>query len=77
MGEIDKCAHGLFRTKFNSKQLLFEQFFDIIGSVQVKNESTFPFQYNIISETHQPFEPPSSTPAGDRHECPFTFLDEI
>ncbi len=52
-------------SKFNSPQLLFEQFFFIIGnfsSVQQKNEPTFPFQYIIIFETYQSSEIPSSTP---------------
>ncbi len=38
-------------TKFNSQQLLLEQFFDTIGNfgrVQPESESTFPFQYNIM-----------------------------
>ncbi len=77
MGEIDICAHGLFCTKFNSKQPLVEQCFDIIGnfgSIQPEKESIFLFQYNIIFETYQFFEPPSSTPGGDRHEYPLTFL---
>ncbi len=71
VGEIDIYIHGLFCTKFNSKQLLFEQFFDIIGnfgSIQSGKESIFLFQYNIIFETYQFFEPPSSTPGRDRHE---------
>ncbi len=48
---IDICAHWFFCTKFNSQQLLFEQFFDIIDnfrSVQPESESTFPFQYSIM-----------------------------
>ncbi len=80
MGEIDICAYGLFCAKFDSKQLLFEQFFDIIGnfsSVQSENEPTFPFQYSIIFETYQSFKTPSSTPGGDRHVRPLTFLYEI
>ncbi len=39
-----------FYTKFNSEQLLFEQFFYIIGNfgrVPLKSKFTFPFQYNI------------------------------
>ncbi len=39
--------------KFNAQRLLFELFSDIIGnfgSVELKIESTFPFQYNIIFE---------------------------
>ncbi len=69
-----------FCMKFNFAQLLFEQFFDIIdnfGSLQPKNESTFPFQYIIIFETYRSFEPLSSTPGGDRDVRPLTFLYEI
>ncbi len=68
-----------FYTKFNSTQFLFEQFFDIVdyfGSLQSKNESTFPFQYNIIFKTYQSFKPHSSTP-GDKNVRPLTFLYEI
>ncbi len=64
------CAHSLFCTKFNSQQLLFEQFFDIISNfnnVQQENEFTFPFQHNIIFETYQSSKAPSSAPLGDRH----------
>ncbi len=66
--------------KFNFAQFLFEQFFDIIdnfGSLQSKNESTFPFQYNIIFETSLSFEPPISTPGRDRDVRLLTFLCEI
>ncbi len=28
--EIDKCAHGLFATKFNYEQLSLEVFFDVM-----------------------------------------------
>ncbi len=80
LGEVDICAYWLFLTKFNSEQLLFEQFFDIIGNfdrVQPESESTFLFQYNIIFETYQSFETYSSTPGGDRHVHPLIFLYEI
>ncbi len=81
MGEIDICAHRLFCTNFNFKQLLFEKLFDIIGyfgSIQPENESTFAFQYNLIFETRHSFESPNSTGGGGgRHECPLTFLYEI
>ncbi len=53
--EIDTCIHWVFCKKFNSKQLLFKQCFDIIGnfgSLQAKSESTFPIQYNLIFETY-------------------------
>ncbi len=56
LGTIDMCAQGLYCTKFNSQQLLFEAFFNIIGSfgsVEPWTESTFPFQYNKIFETYQ------------------------
>ncbi len=69
-----------FCKKFNSQQLLFEQFFDIIGnfgSLHPKNESIFLFQCNIIFETYQYIEPPSSTPGGGRAVRPMTFLYEI
>ncbi len=59
LGEIDMCAPRLFCTKFNPEQLLFEQFFYIIGNfgkVQPKSGFTFPFQYNVIFETYQFFE---------------------
>ncbi len=71
------CAYGLFCTKFNPKLPLVEQFFKIIGNLGPGNESTFPFQYNIIFETCQSFEPPSSTLGQDRQECPLTFLYKI
>ncbi len=48
LGEIEVCDHWLFCTKFNSQQLLFEQFFDIIGnfcSFQPESESTFPLLF--------------------------------
>ncbi len=81
MGEIRHVRPLIFFcTKFNSQQLLFEQFFDIInnfGNIQPENESTFTFQYNIILETNQSFEPLGSTPGWDRHEHPLTFLYEI
>ncbi len=37
LGEIVTCTHSLFCTKFNSKQFLFQPFFDkmyIFGSVE-------------------------------------------
>ncbi len=58
-------------------KLLFEGFFDIMrifGSIPPESESTFPFQYNIIFETYQYFESHNSTPGGDRHVRPLTFL---
>ncbi len=69
-----------FCTKFNFAQFFFEQFFDIIdnfGSLQPKNESTYPFQYNIIFETYRCFKPPSSTPGRDRDVRLLTFLYKI
>ncbi len=36
-----------------------------------------PFQYNIIFETYQSLEPPSSNLEGDRHVHPQTFLRRI
>ncbi len=46
-------------------QFLFEAFSHIIpifGSIKPQTESSFPFQYKIIFETHQSLEPYSSTP---------------
>ncbi len=46
-GEIDMCASGLFCTKFNSKQLLFKAFFDVMrifGSVESYIECNLPFR---------------------------------
>ncbi len=66
--------------KFNSQQLLFEPLFNIsgnFGSLQPKNEFTFPFQYNIIFETYQSFDPPSSTPSRDRDLCPVIFCTKF
>ncbi len=79
-GEIDMCAHWLLCMKFNSQEFLLEQFFDIIGnfgSIQQENESTFSFQYNILFETYQYSEPPSSTPGQDKHVRPLTYLYKI
>ncbi len=60
--EIDMYVHYFF-VQFNSQQFLFEQLFDIIGNFGIlrpKNESTFPFQCNIIFETYPSFEPLAS-----------------
>ncbi len=46
----------------------------IFGNIKPQTESTFPFQYDILFETHQSLEPPGSTPEGDRHVHPLTFL---
>ncbi len=35
------------------------------------------FQYNVIFESYQSIESPSSTPGGDSHAHPLTFLYEI
>ncbi len=43
--DIDICIRGLFCTKFNSKRLLFEAFFDVMrifGSIEPQSDS-FPF----------------------------------
>ncbi len=59
-GEIDICVCGLFRTKFNAKQLLFQSFFDVVhlfGSVEPQTESTFPFLHIIIFQRWLSFEP--------------------
>ncbi len=50
LGDTDICAHQLFCMKFNSEQLLFEAFFDlmhIFGNIEPQSESYFPFLYNI------------------------------
>ncbi len=49
----------------------------IFGSVEHQIEFTFPFQYNIIFETYQSLEPPSSTLEGERHVRSLTFLYRI
>ncbi len=49
LGEKDICAHGPFCTKFNSEQLLFKSFFDVMrifGSIEPQSVS-FPFPYII------------------------------
>ncbi len=46
MGEIDICSCGLLCTKFNSEQLFFKAFFDVIrifGSTEPQSESNFLF----------------------------------
>ncbi len=66
-------------TEFNAQQLLFETFSHIkliFDSVESQTESTFPFQYNIISETYS-LEPLSSTLEGSWHVRPLTFLYRI
>ncbi len=68
-------AEGL-RTELNAQQLLFEGFSHIIrifGSIEPQTESTFPFQYNIIFESHQSLEPLSSTLEAGRHVRPLTY----
>ncbi len=50
IGEIDFCTWELFCTKFNSEQLLFEDFFDVLhifGITEPQSESNFPFLYII------------------------------
>ncbi len=50
LGEIDICAHHLFCTKFNSEQLLFEAFFDVMriyGGNVPQSECNFPFLYIV------------------------------
>ncbi len=49
------CARGLVCMKFNSKQLLFQAFFDIMrifGSIEPQSELNFPFLYIICSKLH-------------------------
>ncbi len=79
-GVIHMCAHWLFCKKFNGHQLLFEWFFEIMrifGSIPPESESTFPFQYNIIFETYQFLEPRNSSPRGDRHVRPLTYIQKF
>ncbi len=80
LGKTDMCAHWLFCTKFNSEQLLFEPFFDVMhifGSVESQSESNFPFLYIIRFQTYWSFESPISTHGGDRLMRLRTFLYEI
>ncbi len=66
-----------FCEKFNAHKLLIEGFFNIMlifGSILPESEFTFPFQYNTIFETYQFLEPHSSSPGGDRHGRPLTFV---
>ncbi len=72
-GEIDMCP------KFDAEELLFEAFFGIMhifGSVHPKSECNFLFLYNLILNRSS-FEPPNSTPGGDRQTPSRTFLSEI
>ncbi len=67
----------IFCRKWNSQQLLFQDFFHIIGisgSVEPQSQSIFLFQYIIQFQTWQSFEPSSSTLRRDRHVCPLSFL---
>ncbi len=64
VGEIDICAGELFCMKFNSEQLLFEAFFDvlrIVGITEPQSESNFPFLYIIRFQMYSSLEPSSST----------------
>ncbi len=79
-GETDKCVYGLFCTKFNSEQLLFEAFFDVMrifGSFEPQSESNFLFLYIIRFQIYWSLEPPTSTHGGERHMRSGTFLYEI
>ncbi len=49
----------------------------ICDSIQHESKSAFPFQYNIIFETYQSFEPRSSTLEGDRHVRPLIFCKKF
>ncbi len=78
--EIEMRTRGLFWTKFNSKKLLFEAFFNamrIFGSVEPQIEYNLPFPYRIILRSCQSFETSNSTPGGDRHMLSQPFLDQI
>ncbi len=66
--------------EFNAQQVLFEVFSHILrifDSVEPQTESTFPFQYNIIFETYQSLEPPTSTLDGGIHLHPALFCMEF
>ncbi len=68
-GEIDICADGLFRMKFNFEQLLFKAFFDatrIFGSVEPQTEFTSPFLHMIIFQKWEYFD--TLVPLGRRGE---------
>ncbi len=70
VGQVDICARGHFCTKFTSKQLLFEAFFDVMrtfGSIEPHSESNFPFLYVIRFLTYWSWEPPSSTHGGETY----------
>ncbi len=75
---LNKISENLILSaKFNFEQLLFEAFFDIVGSfgsVEPRSESTFPFQYIIMFRKWQSLKPPSSTLEGDIHMRLLTFL---
>ncbi len=64
LGKIEICVHWLFYIKFNSKQLLFGIFFDIIGNfcrIQPWNESIFTFWcITILSKMASLWNPPAS-----------------
>ncbi len=78
VGEIDICAHGHFCTKFNSKQLLFEPFFDVMrifGGIEPQSESDFPYLYKISNTLI--FGTPSSTRGEDKHMRLRTFWYKI
>ncbi len=76
--KVRGCTHlsppksGAMRlcTEFNDQLLLFEAFsqiMNIFGSIELRTESTLPFQHKIIFETYQSLEPISSTLEGGRH----------
>ncbi len=80
LGEIDIWARGLFCTKFDSKQLLFEAFFHkmrIFGSIEPQSESNFPFLKIIRFQTYWSLEPSISPCGGSRHMRLRTFLYKI
>ncbi len=76
-GETEIGVRFVFCGKFNSEQLLFEAFFNIICiicCVQPQSESTSSFQYVVRYEQWKSLESPSSTPGGDRDMRSLRFL---
>ncbi len=60
VGEIDICAPRLLCMKFNSEQLLFDAFFDIMrifGNIKSQSELTFPFHYIITFKIWTFYQP--------------------
>ncbi len=76
----NRCDHWLFFMKFNVQKLLFKAFLDTMCIFWQRSALTwinFPFQFNIIFETYQSFDPHSFNPGGDRHVRPLLFCMEF